>query len=221
MGKYSQMLSNRMRVNRQVTPFHKVPADQVMGDISQCTSANAVEYYEYYKTKEHWLNDKYYVILDKDCNDSRFVATHFLGYPLWNMRIHRIDLEKIHDWCVLQEIKNKIIGEEFEALELYPARSRHMDEGNRYHLWILSPQKGETRPPKIPIGHLRKNTLMILQQTYEQMDSGRRQELNTKYSDVIIFPHETFPVAKAMFSEDSDSAAMIKYAKSHAEMFYR
>lgn len=94
-----------------------------MGAILQdITSApeHVLEYYEYYKTKEHWLNNKYYVILDKDCDDSRFVATHFLGYPVWNMRIYRIDLEKIYDWCVLQEIKNKIIGEEFEAILIDP-----------------------------------------------------------------------------------------------------
>ena len=62
---------------------------------------------------------------------------------------------------------------------------------------------------------------MILQQTYEQMDSARRQELNAKYSNVIIFPNETFPVAKAMFPDESDEEAMLKYARSHAEMFYR
>jgi hypothetical protein len=136
------------------------------------------------------------------------------------MRIHHIDLEKIRDWCVLQEIKNKIIGEEFEAIELYPARSRHMDEGNCYHLWILAPQKGGTQPPKIPVGHWRESTLLILQQKYELMDSARRQALDAEYS-IMIFPNEALPAAKAMFPDELDEQAMMKYARAHAELFYK
>ena len=172
MGKYSDALSNRLRVNRQVSSFQRVRAEEIMKPPPQDASENIVEYYEYYKTKEHWVNDKYYVILDKDCDDGRFVATHFLCHPLWNMRIIRRDLEKLHDWCVLQEIKDKIVGEEFEALELYPARSQLMDEGNCYHLWILAPKNEGESPPKIPVGHWRNGgALLILQQFYEKMDS--------------------------------------------------
>ena len=54
MGKYSNMLSNRLRANRQVSNFHKIPAEQML-DISRCKNVNDVEYCEYYKTKEHWI----------------------------------------------------------------------------------------------------------------------------------------------------------------------
>ena len=136
------------------------------------------------------------------------------------MRICRIDLEKIHDWCVLQEIKNKIVGDEYEALELYPARSRHMDEGNIYHLWILAPNEGEAHPPKIPVGHLRKDTTLVLQQHYENMDADKKQKLKAN-SNVIIFPDNLLPVAKEMFPREEARDAMMKYTRRHAEQFYK
>jgi hypothetical protein len=38
---------------------------------------------------------------------------------------------------VKQAIKNGIVGEECEAVELYPAESRLVDTANQYHLWAL------------------------------------------------------------------------------------
>ena len=132
MGKYYERLSKRLRAKQQVSSFRKVSIDEAasiildipQGDIRFTFSMldkNQQEFYEYYKTKEHYINDKYYVILDRECNDDRFVGSHFFDHPLWNMRIQSLKLEKIHDWCLLQEIKNQIVGEKFEALELYPA----------------------------------------------------------------------------------------------------
>jgi hypothetical protein len=176
MGKYSKALSNRMRVNRQVSPFIRVSAEKMMGDEQRwIKTENDKEFYEYYRTKEHWINDQYHVILDKECDDPRLVGTHLLDYPLWNMRIYRLDSAKIHDWCILQDIKSKIVGDEFEALELYPARSRHMDEGNCYHLWILAPREGETTPPKIPVGHVKESRRVILQADYGEMETKVRE----------------------------------------------
>jgi hypothetical protein len=37
-------------------------------------------------------------------------------------------------------IKNQLIGEECEAVELYPAESRKVDTSNKYHLYgVLDP----------------------------------------------------------------------------------
>jgi len=35
-----------------------------------------------------------------------------------------------------QQIKNEIIGPEYEATELYPAESRLVDSSEEYHLWV-------------------------------------------------------------------------------------
>ncbi len=61
------------------------------------------------------------------------------GLPnvVW-LSIKRIDKECIHDWRDLQEIKNKLVGEECEGIELYPAESRCVDLANQYHLWVFN-----------------------------------------------------------------------------------
>jgi hypothetical protein len=41
------------------------------------------------------------------------------------------------DWRDKQDIKDKIVGTEWEAAELYPAESRVQDEGNWSHLWVM------------------------------------------------------------------------------------
>lgn len=54
-----------------------------------------------------------------------------------HLSVKRIDREPIGDWRVLQRIKNELLGEEVEAVELYPAESRLVDTSNQYHLWAL------------------------------------------------------------------------------------
>jgi hypothetical protein len=54
-----------------------------------------------------------------------------------HLSIKRIDKEPEHDWRILQDIKNSVLGPEFEAVELYPAESRLIDTSNQFHLWAL------------------------------------------------------------------------------------
>ena len=54
---------------------------------------------------------------------------------MW-LSIKRIDKESIHDWREFQEIKNQLVGEECEGVELYPAESRKVDAANQYHLFV-------------------------------------------------------------------------------------
>jgi len=60
------------------------------------------------------------------------------GFPeLIHLSIKSIDKQPIRDWRHLQRIKNEIVGEEHEAVELYPAESRKVDLANQFHLWVL------------------------------------------------------------------------------------
>lgn len=61
--------------------------------------------------------------------------------PMLWLSIKRLDKEPIHDWRDLQEIKNKIVGPEFEGVEIYPAESRLVDIANQYHLWVFMSPK--------------------------------------------------------------------------------
>jgi hypothetical protein len=88
------------------------------------------------KRSEYWLNDIYQV-LRRDLGDN------------WvHLNIRRRDGAAIlRDWRHFQTIKNELIGEECEAVELYPAESRLSDESNKYHLF------GNTNPAfRFPFG---------------------------------------------------------------------
>lgn len=68
-------------------------------------------------------------------NDLYQVARRELGDGVVHLNIRRVDGAAIlRDWRHFQRIKNELLGEECEAVELYPAESRLSDEANKYHL---------------------------------------------------------------------------------------
>ena len=74
----------------------------------------------------YWINDIYQVSM---CE---------LGDNAVHLNIRRRDGGPIlRDWRHFQLIKNQLIGEECEAVELYPAESRLVDTTNKFHLWGL------------------------------------------------------------------------------------
>jgi hypothetical protein len=82
---------------------------------------------------EYFINDLYQVckrqVKTKD-------GTHV---PMVQLNIRRRDGKPIfRDWRHFQWIKNELVGEECEAVELYPAESRLVDTSNKYHLWCFT-----------------------------------------------------------------------------------
>lgn len=63
--------------------------------------------------------------------------TRVMMPDLVHLSIKLIDKSPVHDWRHLQEIKNRLIGPEFEAVEIYPAETRVVDTANQYHLWAF------------------------------------------------------------------------------------
>tara|TARA_R110002020_G_scaffold285795_4_gene501313 strand:+ start:1178 stop:1708 length:531 start_codon:yes stop_codon:yes gene_type:complete len=61
-----------------------------------------------------------------------------------HLSIKNLDRSSRHDWRDFQDIKNQLVGTEVEAMELYPAESRLLDECNQFHLWCLP--EGEQVP---------------------------------------------------------------------------
>lgn len=53
------------------------------------------------------------------------------------LSIKRIDKKSIHDWRHFQLIKNELVSETREAIELYPSEKRLMDTANQYHLFVF------------------------------------------------------------------------------------
>ena len=75
---------------------------------------------------ECWINDIYQVQVRPLGDDGAHVQ----------LNIRRRDGGPImRDWRHFQQIKNELIGEECEAVELYPAESRKVDTCNKFHLW--------------------------------------------------------------------------------------
>ena len=76
---------------------------------------------------EVWINDLYQVQVRRGPEEH---SVH--------LNIRRRDGYPGRDWRHFQEIKNQLVGPECEAIELYPAESRLVDEANKYHLWACS-----------------------------------------------------------------------------------
>jgi hypothetical protein len=79
---------------------------------------------DYDNSCTYWLNDTYQVQRRELDND-------------WvHLNIRRRDGGPImRDWRHFQMIKNELVGDECEAIELYPAESRLVDTTNKYHLY--------------------------------------------------------------------------------------
>lgn len=60
------------------------------------------------------------------------------GVPFIHLNIHRHDAGPCKDWRHFQQIKNMLVGPEYEAVELFPAESRLVDTSNEYHLWVCA-----------------------------------------------------------------------------------
>lgn len=56
---------------------------------------------------------------------------------LLHISYHRRDRKPARDWRHTQCIKNDIVGDDAEMVEMYPAENRLVDTANEYHLWGL------------------------------------------------------------------------------------
>lgn len=105
----------------------------------------AMRNYDYLQNLDCWKNDEYQVSVDKNPPHG------FHGMTIWHLSIKRIDRQPLHDWRDLQAIKDALCGEQAEAVELYPAKSRVVDTSNQYHLFAFMAD-GDLACPAIPLG---------------------------------------------------------------------
>ena len=79
---------------------------------------------------ELYMNSIYQVELEELEMPPPFGRTIYLS-------IKTIDKQPRHDWRELQQIKNDLVGELVEAVELYPSEDRLVDTANQYHLFCF------------------------------------------------------------------------------------
>jgi hypothetical protein len=83
---------------------------------------------------QHWENDHYYGSL------RHYATGNFInGGPWAAIGITNKDESAHHDWRDFQQIKNDLVGVEWDGLEIYPAESRLCDPSNRFYLWCFPP----------------------------------------------------------------------------------
>lgn len=75
------------------------------------------------------------------------------GTEMTWLSIRRNDRKAMQDWRHLQTIKNELTGTEREAVQIYPAESRLLDESNQIHLWVYP--KGY----KLPFGYANRSVV--------------------------------------------------------------
>lgn len=76
-----------------------------------------------------WKNNHYVVQLYR-------CERHVFGKLCDKIMIRRNDSEPIREWHVLQEIKNKICGENATAIQVFPPQNELVDVANMYWLFL-------------------------------------------------------------------------------------
>jgi len=104
-----------------------------------------------YSDEKAELNVREHLKGDLYKNDTYTVLAREMEYKdnptmIW-LSIKRNDREVIHDWRDMQKIKNMLVGEENEGLEIYPPESNLMDNANQYHLWVF-----KNKDVRVPFG---------------------------------------------------------------------
>jgi len=113
-----------------------------------------------------FINSRYQVIKREEMmGDQQIICLH----------ITRLDRACARDWRDFQRIKNELVGEEAEGIELFPAESRLIDMSNEYRLYCVQ------APKKLQFGEY---SLRIVSEDAE--GTGLRQEpFETKPADLM------------------------------------
>lgn len=143
-------------MNGQLKPFNKAVLNlptleefsktiKALKDVDVLEDSKIEELYRQVAQDDVYLNDEYQVNVNRNYKWGA-------DMEVWHLSIKRLDKEAVHDWRDLQAIKNMIVGEEYEAVELYPSESRLVDSANQYHLWVFVGVFGSNEIPVLPIG---------------------------------------------------------------------
>lgn len=103
------------------TPFVEIEPPFAAEDVGDAQAAG----------RSRWMANSIYVVLAQVLQE---VPPFGLVVQL-SITTH--DQQARHDWREMQRIKNEIVGEGVEAVELYPSENRLVDNANWYHLFCF------------------------------------------------------------------------------------
>lgn len=85
------------------------------------------------ETLEVYANSIYMVFVDRQTD----LAEGELKNKITHLSIKRKDKRPCNSWADFQAIKNELVGEEVDAVEVYPKESNLVNTANQYHLWCF------------------------------------------------------------------------------------
>jgi hypothetical protein len=109
-------------------PLRRVPMTREIARVHDKIGMNS-------SNMEIWSNDTYEVFVKPaDLEDD---GTEGDREGLVHLSVKRYDRMAVHNWRHLQQMKNEILGDMREAIELYPGEHRIADTANQTHPWVL------------------------------------------------------------------------------------
>ena len=142
------------------------------------------KYFKEETQEEVYVNDVYQVNVRRGIpltNDENVKMTH--------LSVKRLDKGHQMDWRHMQLIKNELVGEENEGMEMFPAESRLVDGANQFHIWVF-----ENPEMRFPWGFQQRlvtddDSIGNVQREFEHVpedlaeNNKRYRELLKKYQD--------------------------------------
>lgn len=148
---FDEWLDNYVRVfaeGMDIKPSEKELTDIV--DPNNVAHQKLLSVWEITLKDDIRVNDTYQVAIDWNSTEHGCLSPSN-DMKVVHLSIKRLDNEVIVDYRDLMAIKDDLVGEDHEALMLFPARSREHDTANQYHLWIPMLKDGD-EPVLIPFG---------------------------------------------------------------------
>lgn len=98
---------------------------------------NLVKKFQQENPSEVWHNDEWIVNKRAGIEWGNMKDENGESVKYTWLSIKRKDNQAKPDWRVFQWIKNQLVGEECEGIEVYPPESRLIDTCNQFHLWVF------------------------------------------------------------------------------------
>ena len=101
----------------------------------ELTHEESKQYYHEMYDCDTYQNNLYSVMVFRNKQADWQVHEKSWKGTMTYLSIKRLDKKSIHDWRHMQQIKNELVGKDYEAVEIYPNEKRLVDTANQYHLY--------------------------------------------------------------------------------------
>ena len=89
---------------------------------------------------EVWINEIYMVLVYRGNEIPPSMNPEQISDFIW-LSLRRQDRSALLDWREIQQIKDQLIGEDCEAVQLFPRKERVVDASNQFHIFgVANPE---------------------------------------------------------------------------------